>query len=663
MGIFKTGFSIEDYKHKGILYPWREYIKEDKIINIDQWEAGDFDLCVWKRQEEPLVITQEFIHREVRRILRTGVYICIKEEVLWIPPNYYLFLQYFNVGGAPAQFRLKRLKHVYYKIEVRNKPLAKGTYTIKNRQDGETTMAMSDCLWEVADGNMDYGNIGMQSKTRDTVQNSCWRTLLLGWNGLPEWLRHTIYDDFASGDKVAEKMKFVRQKSKGDNGRDIMLLYGASTHNAFDSMNNMRRCVLDEINKWLECSFYDTFLNYEKFILAGVNRKGLFDIFSSPADTNGKHNDEAYAFWQKSDPSKLDEFGNTESGVWRYYSNPLDGIEGMYDKFGDADPDEILDRIKKKRKSVPADKQMGEVRAYPLNEEEMFGSFDSSGLWSNTDGIKSRVFFLTGRRFKDPVTKEPVKIYGNLERVDGYIDGEVEFRPVDIDHFDVRNARFCFSYLPKNKETLTNIFTPPAYIENSLGVDPFNKRYTKHKRKSNGAIVNWKFRDLYSTGVNRCPTMIYSNRTQHEATFYEDVLKAAIFNRARIQYENVTAGLGEYIEDRGYHAWLLPSRGEKEGSKLTGDSPSGKGGFLNEGIGLLNAALNTPLNEDEPYLLELQWFIELLEDNMKFNPLDTHENDLTMAELQALLGAVKTLHTKQRKPSRLNAGVMSYLLG
>lgn len=680
MGSFKVKFDIRDYAtveedvlnaveyHEGILPSVTEYQRHDEIINYKDGVAGNIEKCIWKRQPVPAILNQEFIRREVNRILRTGVWIFIKDEPVWIPPNYYFFLQYFTTGGAPPQFRIKRLKHVYFKIKARNNPRSLGTYTIKNRQDGETTSAMSDCLWEVADGNMDFGQIGMQSKTRDTVMRSCWRTLIMAWNTVPKWLKDTIYSDFISGDRIAETMKFMRQETNDMGARDILLSYGASTHNAFDSFNNMRRCVLDEVNKYQECSFYATFLNYEKFIAAGASRKGLFDIFSSPADTNGKHNDEALAFWKGSDSDNLIN-GTTETRIFRYYSNPLDGIEGFYDEYGDCDANSVYAHIMARRKSVPKEFLMGEIRAYPLDENEMFGSFEGGSVWTNHKGMKDRKVFLINRRFKNTNEEnktEPTRVFGNLEREGGYIDGDVVFRQADKETFDLVDARFCFSYMPTNKEPLKNIFKPPLYVENCLGLDPFNNRYEAKNvvKQSMGAMVNRKFRDLHRTGWNKCPTMIYLNRPEHQQVLFEDCLRAAIFNRALIQYENRSDKFANYAEDRGYSDWLLPEMGADADSKRKGDAPSGggKNAFLNEGIGLIDAHTNTPLNILDPYLLDYYWFPELLDDYLQFAPLDTHKSDLTMADISSLVGCVKILNKKVRKPSNLNSAVMDYLL-
>lgn len=701
MSSFKVKFDIRNYAtveadpakgivaREGILPSVREYQRYDEILNYKDGIAGNIEKCVWKKQPEPAIITQEYIQQEVTRILRTGIWIFIKDTPVWIPPNYYSFLQYFTTGGQPPQFRIKRLKHVYFKIAVRNNQRALGTYTIKNRQDGETTFAMNDCLWEVADGNMDFGMIGMQSKTRDTVMKSCWRTLIMGWNTYPQWLKKALYYDLRNGDRLAETMKFIREADLDDMGRDILITYGASTHNAFDSFNNMRRCVLDEINKWEECSFFSTFLNYEKFIAAGSSRKGLFDIFSSPADKNGKHNDEALAFWKGCALQLRDEYGNpikengriltqndifqpydiedllngtTATRIFRYYSNPLDGIENEYDMWGDADPEAIRDYIMQRRASIPKEHLMGEIRANPLDESEMFGAFEGGGAWENAQGIKDRKIYLIGRRFKETTPPEPIKVFGNLEWKEGVKDSDVVFRMADTDTFDVMKARFCFSHMPKDKEPLISVFRPPVYVENCLGVDPIAKRYALGKNPSNGAAVNHKFRDLFNTGINKMPTMVYANRPHHANIFYEDMIRAAVFNRAMVQYENINDGIANYFEDRGYHEWLLPSLGHKRGSLHTGDAPSARGSFLDEIMGLIEGFTAIPPEEGMPYLLQNIWFTELLEDLLAFNPKDTHANDITMAWGQALFGAAKMLHQKIREKSLLNNNIMAYLL-
>lgn len=664
---FKVDFNISDYK--SILPSLSDYMKEDFIINQEHFQNGAIEKCVWKkyRPNELEINSPAFRKQEIRRLLVTGVWVRIKEEVLWLPPMYYEFLQYGMAGSDDPEFRLKRLKHVYFKIMARNNPGCKGTFTIKNRQDGETTQAISDAFWECLEGIMNVGQIGIQSKTREDAINPCWMTVQTLWQNYPRWLKEELYSDFASGDSYAEKIRFMREsdEGRGIKGRNIIMKYYPGVFNAMDGRNDMKRCILDEVCKWVECSFGDTLTNYSKFIMPGFQRRGMFDIFSSPADKDCQSYRESYDLWKLSDTADINpDTGTTASRIHRYYSNPLDGILGAYDMYGDADANKIYDHIMRERKSVSKDKLMNEIRGFPLSEEEMWGSLEGGSVWSNSSGMKERKIYLIGTRFKNDKTKEPARIYGNLERVDGYIDGDVEFRPTDLDKFDLKIARFCFSYLPENVQPLKDIHKPPALIENCLGVDPFNHRYpTKNStRQSDGAMVNRKFRDIFETGVVRVPTMIYCCRTQHREQFFEDCLKAAIFNRALIQYENRHDGLENYAEDRGYSDWLLPSIGAPAGSTRKGDAPSGKGRFLDEGMALLDAATNIPLKPEDPYYLENYWFIELLSDYLKFNPKDTQLNNLTMADIQSLIGSIKIMYKKIRQPSELNDEAFSYLL-
>ena len=120
----------------------------------------------------------------------------------------------------------------------------------------------------------------------------------------------------------------------------------------------------------------------------------------------------------------------------------------------------------------------------------------------------------------------------------------------------------------------------------------------------------------------------------------------------------------DWFEDRGYMNWLLSKIGQPKNSFQKGDSPTGGGrnAFLEEMLGLMDAVLNTPLNPEDPYLLELNWFLDLINDLLKFNPRDTHENDLSMALGQSLIGAVKITYKKIRERNPITGGVLNYLL-
>lgn len=651
-----------DYKDIAPTYILKER-GTDAIINYKERKAGNIDLCVWNKIV-PDKITPQYKEQEMTRVLKEGVWIAIKDEVLWLPPNYYFALQYGTVSDKDLEFRLKRLKHVYFKIRARNNPGCKGTFTVKNRGDGETTMAMHDCMWEVLDGNMTNGQLGVQSKTRDDAFNPCWMTVQTIWQGLPMWFKEMLYKDFVSGDNIAEKLRFMRDADeiKKQKARNIIFKYYPSVYTAMDGKHNMKKCVLDEVLKWVECDFSDTLSCYSKFIMPGFERRGLFDIFSSPAEKDCKSYRDGYKLWLDSNPDDVIDGGTTKSRIHRYYSNPLEGIESAYDRWGDADPNKIYDHIMQERGRKNKDELLGEIRGFPLNDEELWGTLDSSDFWDNHKGISDRKVYLIGHRFKDEKTKEPTVVYGNLEWPDGVKDElDPVFRQADKTAFDIYDARFCFSYLPQNKQPLPNIKVPPRIVESCLGIDSVDKRYPG-KRPSNFAMVNHRFRDLFLTGIVKCPTMIYCNRPLPIEIAYEDAIKAAVFNRSMVQVESLNSKVVDYFEDRGYIDWMLSKIGQPKNSLMKGDAPSNKTIFIDEIVSLLNGITNIPLIPGDFYPLELNWFYELLEDISKFNKKDTHENDLTMAWGQALMGAVKIMFKKMRKPSNLSGEIFNYLL-
>lgn len=671
MSPFKVKFNLEDYKD--ILPP----IPDDytQIINS---EIDDPLKQFWYVPDFSPIITFEFVQREVYRV-KHGVWILNKGVLMWIPGNYYQFLTYGNANGDPPQFRIKRLKNIYLKIRVRKNPRYVGTYTIKNRQDGETTMGMSDSLWEINSGELNSGMVGIQSKTRDDAKIPCWFTLKMQWNGYPMFLKQELYPHFVSGNNIEEKLEFSEPADPNnpkDKGKNVIIKYGPSTHNAFDGKGNVRKMIMDEINKWIECSFALTFTNYMKFMMPGRTRKGIFDIFSSPADKNGRHNDEAYQFWKDSNPNDIQSTGATKSRVLRIYSNPLDGIEGFYDIYGDADPQEILEHIMRERNNKPKDQQMAEIRGFPLpilgtdepNEDEIFGATDTDTIWINKKGI-------TQRRKEILDNKHTLVQYGNLEWPDNVPDsGEPIFRASDSDRFNDDTARFCISLIDETKIALTDLKKPPhpSLINRSTGTDPFNLRYaTKNQvTGSMGAAITWQFRDLILGNNLQFPQMSYLARPWHQSIYMEDMILMAIYTRSMMHYENKNTDLEKYFEDRGYLAWMLIDENARvietpEGKKVKrGSAPDGRAAnsFMNNGIGYINGVTNLPLTPEGEYFLKYFNHEEILEDALMFNRADTLKNHFTMAWIQALIGRNKLLFKKTRKKESINNSMLGYLL-
>lgn len=670
--IFKCGFDIMDYKD--VVPDVDEYLKHDYIVNGDEWNKGNVHNCIWKKHVATAaeISSPEFRQREARRILKTGIFLCVSEEIIWLPPQMYWNLNYTKVSGRDPEFRLKRLMHAYFKIRARNNPNCLGTMTVKARQDGETSMSISDAFWETF--NMESGQITINSKTRADAINPCWKTMQDIYMGMPRWLFDMLFGDCdTNGKNIAETIKFLRfaDETKGVTPKNVLLAYYPSVYNALDGKNSVRVAIGDEFLKWIECNFGDWFANASKFLMPGFERAGMFNLFSSPPEKDSRSYRDGYELWQKSDTSKLGADGTTESRIHRYYSNPLHGIQGAYDKFGDADPNIIYDRIMQERARKSKDKLLDEIRGFPLNDEEVWGTLDGGHFWSNSKGLQERQIYLLGTKYKNDKAKEPTVVRGNLEWVDGVVDNPkgVQFRQSDKTEFDVNEARFAFSTLPHrlNLEPLKNIYHPPSYVETVIGADPFAKRHPNGKRSSNGALSIYRFRDVLETGINKQVVGFYLNRPYHEDIYYEDALKACLFFQAPIQFESNVDRLGGYFTDRNYKAWVLPAIGERRGSDKLGDHVTSRGKFMDEMIGLIDSFINIPVSSDgrripEECLLNNLYIQELVDDLLSFDIKDTHKNDATSAFGQSLIGAMKLMLKKQRPKSNFYDTTFSYLL-
>lgn len=662
--IFKCGFDITDYSD--ILPNYKDYIKNDFCINYDSYVKGNTDHCVWTKYK-PLsgeTSSQEFREREVRRILKTGVFICISEEVVWIPPPLYFMLAYTKVNGIDPEFRLKRLMNCYFRIRARNNKNCKGTLIVKNRQDGETTYAMAEAFWQTFD--MEDGQVTINSKTREDAQNPCWKTMQSLYMGMPSWLFKIFFGDcITNGKNIAETIKFLRfaDDEKGITAKNVQLAFYPTVFNALDGKNSVRKCIGDEILKWIGCYFGDWLNNASKFIMPGFKRAGMFDLFSSPPEKMSQSYQDGYDLWRDSNPSERDETGTTKSRFERWHSNPLHGIEGAYNKFGDADPKMIYDRIMSERKRQPKSKLLEEIRGFPLTEEEIWGSMEGGAFWDNHKGIQKRQIYLLGTRFKDEKTQEPTIIRGKFDWKEGIPDNPlgVEFRQVDKEEFDPVEADWAISAKPQNLQPLRNIFQRPEYVETVIGADPFAKRYPG-KNPSNGAATAYKFADLFETGINKMPVGLYLNRPYHEDIYFESVLKACIYFQAPLQFENNHDRIGGYFSDRGYKDWVIPTIGEKKGSDKLGDAVTARGKFMDEMVMLINSYTNMPVDPNDPCLLDRIWFRELIDDLLLFNLKDTHANDAVMSFGQSLQGAQKLLLKKIRVKSTLNNAMMDFLI-
>jgi hypothetical protein len=667
---FKCNFNIDDYKD--ILPPLPS--DETKILNIDKPIEEQY----WRRIEEPrnsngeITITPEFVLEEFTRI-RQGIWMLNKGVPIWIPGDYYSFLQHWNATGKPPEFRLKRLKSSYHDYVVKKDPNYLGDITFKNRKDGETLYKMCNSFMYPLESGMTHGGIGIQSMDLETIQLSCWAVMKSGVGGLNQYFKDYFLKPLGlvSDKEIQTCIRFERQKDPNiinDYGVGIRIDYKSNKETSYDSASDLRLLNLDEFAKWFDISIEKTLGVYTPIMYPGFERKGLIKMFSSPATTNGRHLDEAKKIWDLSNPNIINpETGTTFSRLKRNYSNPIDGIESSYDKYGDVDPDKIYKFVHSLRNGKTGNDLMAAVRAYPMpikgsvepNEDELFGATDNSGIsvFMNTDGLKNRLSYV--KENKNTLVQYGDLVYPkNIPR-----SGRPIFIPSDKMEFNDIDSKFCIAFPDLPRKIITDIYNPPQSLDKSIGFDPFsgiNKNFDASK-ESKAVALTYMFNDVYNAGISDVITSCYSARPIHKDLASEDLLKLAWYEGALIQIESSDFGVTEeYFRKTGLENWLLDSYNDKLIKTIygwvrrKGDAPTGAGAkdYMGNGVkvinGIISASFNEQLNDSLDVLKNFN-IEEVLDCLLTFDINNTQKSHYTMALIATLIGRNKMMMMQPQK--------------
>lgn len=631
----------------------------DKKKEDQYWQRPTIPDWVIKR-EKGLVATEDWWIKEFADCFDNGKWMMNNGDLIWLPPAYYFFLKWWKIPryGFP-EYRKKRLKQYYLKHKIRHEKDWIGSLNIKNRRDGETVSAMCDNVHGAIPSLT--GFFGIQSKTGEDAKDVCWRSLMYGLKRLHKrfitnedggliWTGSTDPSKTLNFKKEASKKSLIYTSSDAeseDEEQETILTWRATVSNAWDG-REMKEITIDEFAKWEEDSALQAFYTNVDCVLQGEERVGFINMFSSPAEKDGRWNTEAKQLWDLSNPAKVDPNTNVSSSrLYRWFSDPLDGVHSLYDKYGNADPDRVYEYIMRRRNAASGDRKMIEIRKHPLDEEEAFGSFDVTADWSNVDGIKARKIYLLGKPKKE--NGESGIVIGRLDWIDNIPDTDVIFRPAPPDIIAVNeHYRFAQSHFVSNKPSIDRVKKPPKNVDSVLGVDNYDYRRVQGTDPSKGAAIQYKFRDSFGTGIRSIFPMSYVGRPARPSIFYEDMIKFAIYSRSLVQTENKNRNMIDYFEDRGYFDWLLP-KDLKGNQEMKGNAPSGMGGFLDDGCALIDSIFSF-YPEGEFYPLQDFWHYDWLDETLRFDAKNTHKFDRFMAMLQSVHGAQKLLLKYNKRP-------------
>jgi hypothetical protein len=610
------------------------------------WEV--FPLPDWynkKRKEEERKIIEtediEFIIEECenyreqewfRRI--NGFWFINNGEATYITGLYYFYLNWWKIDvGLPKYFKYDRYR--FYHIDYCNQdPFSYGRLEVGPRRMGKTYVGGVFIYEPVSRSKNSNG--GLQSKTNEDAKKVFAKAIVSSFRKLPHFFRPVF--DTSAGPIPKSEIRFINTSRKGSKIKaedleeelESIIDFRASGKFAYDGDKQIRM-LHDEIFKTEGVDVYDRYLVVKECLVDNITEEiiGKYMGTSTVEEVEGQL--ESYErMWKESDPSKRNDNGHTESGLYHYFISAVE-TRGM-DKYGNCDEIKNLQTITNAVSAITdAKKKSDYKRKYPLSIKDAFRP-KSEACHYNLEKLEDRYDLLSiiPEKFVRGVFKwnnvdDMTKGVSFVERKNGPF-----MLHKDIDYKSDKWNQVGFNGstpFPKNK------------AKYACGNDSYDHTTTVDGRKSNGAnALFYKFNPMDPLNSDKF-VCLYCFRPKKPSIFYDDTLKLLWFFSSQMLFEDNKQGIRTFFDGKNCSKFLLHLPDRKEPG--------------------IPATVNTHkaiVDNTEEYIedcADLVDFPDLIVDWVKFDINNTTKFDLGMASGYALLQADRIKPAEVKKESKL----------
>jgi hypothetical protein len=487
---------------------------------------------------------------------RCGFWFMNNGVATYITGTHWYYLNWCVTNVGYMEYRNTDRKIFYCLRSIEDDPRAGGLVYVSRRRGGKTYISGAWMLDRVSLGLDKIG--GIQSKTDEDAKLVFNKTIVNYFVNLPHFFK-PIYDT-SQGLRPKKELRFFKPTIKGKNSDDMLIgdelrsviNFGSSESFHYDG-NALYAYILDEFGKPQRSNVWDTW-NIVRYCMDQDGRwVGKAFVTSTVEDlkVTGKGPKD---IWMNSDQSKRDENGRTTSGMYRLFFGAHEST--FFDEYGNEDSLKGMTYYTNMRKGFENDtRQLSSIiRKNPFTIDEAF-RVDGDECIYDAMILNDRLDKLG---WTDNATERGEFVWENGER-----DTKVLWKPSKNGHWHV-----C--WLPKDEgETNKIIKRGDSYYPNNnmnfvMGVDPFDHKITEDGRMSNGAGIVLRKKTPINEGdpYSRAFVAKYCHRPDLPGTYYEEILKAAVYFGCEILYENNKAGIMDYFEQRGYGDFMmwLPDR-------------------------------------------------------------------------------------------------------
>lgn len=522
-------------------------------------------------------------------------------------------------------------------------------------------------------------HVGMQSKTEEDAEDLFKRAVVESWLKLPAYFSPKFSN---SASLEIKQIKFEAPSIKGKGSRregggavqeaglNTYIDYAASLVGAYDGDPKMGFYLHDELGKkQLQDPLKRWSIVRKIFKQKNVLIAKSFHTSSVGEEIEEKGVERIKKFWDQSNPNKLLDNGETESGLFRLFSPNYVGY--VWDEYGMDCKEESIAEFKARRqaheRSGDTTDLLGEKRANPFTIDEALLPESSGGVYNQlilSDSVQKIDYHNLECHTYENIPQLYRLKWENPETKDKVIAEQYDSKTGK----DKSLYRFEFSWLPPDSTMMNRVeaqgtvitpfgmqtrFIPKNSVNFGVAVDPVDHFAVVDEVRASKFSANgfWKYdpineqkADLPDYWPSGSFIFRYVQRIKNEV-MYEDMVMACHLLGCKILYENNKPGIGTYFINRGYTAFLDGWEGSEKNGKY-GIAASG------QAIGKYVETTEAWI-EDEKNGLKSDWrrcpFKEILTQWMNFNPKDTKKYDEAVSASYTLLSCLRYAPIVQEK--------------
>lgn len=626
----------------------------------------DGDLILTKEQEE-------YATEEVRRC-KDGFFFYNNGVPTYITGKHYFYLQWWKLeDDIYADYRDTDRRYFTYLKYWENISWCLGVIRGKKRREGASSQATSNLIYECIF--YKNSNCGLISKTRDDSKDTFTDMVAFGYRQLPVFLKpkQVNKEDSVTELVFAHKSSSIKEGAantiKTDEGHRSRINYRAPVLNAYDR-GRISRLLLDEFGKLeKDVPASQLFSIISKTLIKGAKRVGFVEM-PSTVNKLTKGGSEFKLMWELAD---VNDKKPTRNRLVRFFSPAYDGYEGFIDEYGMSVIDEpnedqynfLVNKWVKKdeegnttseiseddiklgartyiynrRNGLEGDLLEEEIRMNPMDEVELFMAANADCIFDIIK-INSQIEYVKN----NPIYKRKIIFYRDEET-----------QEVCLRDATKNEENFCWEWMGEildKKEA--NKFIQDGYIKRParthigvIGVDSYSNEQGGKKYGSKASAwvyIKYDIRNPDNTGLF---TAHLYGRPKEKDDLHKQIMLCAEYLGFQIWYEFVSDDYHGYFKKRGKIGYLgrfpkntiVPEKRNKENVERHYGFPT-----TDFALTKCNDAM---ISYVQHYCYKIYW-INLLEDMLKYNPDKRTPSDQTVSAMIALVSSLELTESKPK---------------